>query len=88
MATIAYCGLAFSNYLFTISTILSFFIGISLYFDGFYKHFKVLVTQIDKPIEIKDLNSPLPPAVIQHKKEIQAKRILCEMIQLHIFAKE
>lgn len=88
MFVIAYTVIAVSTFIASDSMILSFLIGISFYFHGLYKHFTVLVKQIDNPpIKIENLVNPPTPYVIKHQKEIQAKRILCEAIEFHIFAK-
>lgn len=89
MATNVYCAIAAFAYLSINSTIVSFFIAITLYFHALSKHFAILVKNIDKPpIEIENLDNPLPPAVIKHKKEIHAKQMHRKIIQFHIFAKE
>lgn len=80
METIAYSMIGVSTYFVIDAMIVSFFIGISLYFHAFYKHFAVLVREIDNP--------PAESDSLGHKKEIHAKRILREAIQLHIFEKE
>lgn len=69
------------------SMIQSFFIGVYLHFDAFYKHYTVLVKEINcPPIEIDDLEDL--PYVIKHKKQIYAKQMLREMVQFFIFGKE
>lgn len=69
------------------STILSFLIGMSLYFDTFHKHFAVLGKEIDNPsIKINDFDDS--PDLIQRKKQIYIKKMLREALMFHITAKE
>lgn len=85
MATTAFLSITGLIYLFTKLTILSFFIGTFLYFQAFYKHFGILVKEIESD---KIKGSDNPPAEMQHGKEIHAKRILREIIQFHIMTKQ
>lgn len=87
MGLVTFGMIAVVTYFATNSMTLSFFIGIYLYFYAFYKHFSALVKEVDNPpIEMADLDNP--PTVIHQKKEIHAKRMLCKIVQFHIFAKE
>lgn len=86
MLLFTWCVTAATTYIFIISTMLSFFIGIFLYLRAFYKHFTVLVKEInDSPIKNKDLIDS--PDVIRLGKDIYEKQMLRKLIQLHIMAK-
>lgn len=87
MAAIAYITIASILYLIVNSMILLLFIGIFLFFCAFYKHFVILVNEINSPtIEIENFADS--PALIQHQKEIHSKEVLRATIQFHVIVKE
>lgn len=89
MISIPYFAFGAVTYFALNSVISSFFVGISLYFNAFYKHFVVLVKEIDSPpIEIKNLDDSPTRSVTQHKKKSHAQQMLNEIIQFHIIVKE
>lgn len=88
MAATSYKTIASAIYIMINQTILSFFIGISLFFHAYYKHFTVLVQKIDnRTVEFENFEDP--PAVMQLKNEFHAKKIvLRDIIQFHIIVIE
>lgn len=77
IASLTYNVVVLMVYVFWNSITMSFFIGTALYFQAFYEHFVLFISEIDK------LSAP---KLLQ--EEIYVKNILSKAIQFHIFAKQ